>query len=69
MSAYRVSFFKTLLSSDGHPFKCLQRQILVADSESAAQAADCAAQQVTELYGRQHWSLRADSIEVEAADR
>jgi hypothetical protein len=27
MSRYHVSFFKNLLSSDGHPFKCLQRRI------------------------------------------
>jgi hypothetical protein len=27
MSCYRVTFFKNLLSSDGHPFKCIQRAI------------------------------------------
>jgi hypothetical protein len=27
MSTYHVSFFKNLLSSDGHPFKCLQRRV------------------------------------------
>jgi hypothetical protein len=42
MSAYYVSFFKNLLSSDGHPFKCLQRRIDVTDAESAAQAAESA---------------------------
>jgi hypothetical protein len=34
MSTYHVSFFKYLLSSDGHPFKCLQRRIDVNDAES-----------------------------------
>ena len=27
MNNYRVSFYKDLLNSDGHRFKCLQRQI------------------------------------------
>jgi hypothetical protein len=36
MSAYYVSFFKNLVSSDGHPFKCLQQRIDVSDAESAA---------------------------------
>ena len=40
MSTYHVSFFKNLLSSDGHPFKCLQRRIDVSDAESDAQAAE-----------------------------
>ena len=27
MNSYRVSFYKNLCNSDGHSFKCLQRQI------------------------------------------
>ncbi|MBX9710383.1 MAG: hypothetical protein K2X60_05055 [Xanthobacteraceae bacterium] len=30
MSNYRVSFYKTLLNSSGHNFKCLEQQIDVA---------------------------------------
>ena len=29
MNSYRVSFYKDLCNSDGHRFKCLQRQIEV----------------------------------------
>jgi hypothetical protein len=29
MNSYRVSFYKNLCKSDGHSFKCLQRQIEV----------------------------------------
>ena len=29
MNNYRVSFYKDLCNSDGHSFKCLQRQIEV----------------------------------------
>ena len=42
MSAYHVSFFKNLVSSDGHPFKCLQQRIDVSDAESAAEATESA---------------------------
>jgi hypothetical protein len=27
MNSYRVSFYKDLCNSDGHSFKCLQRQV------------------------------------------
>jgi hypothetical protein len=63
MSTYHVSFFKNLLSSDGHPFKCLQWRIEVSDVESAAQATESASRAVEALYGCP-WKLHADSIEV-----
>jgi hypothetical protein len=65
MSTYHVSFFKNLLSSDGHPFKCLQRRIDVTDVESAAQAAQSASRAFEALYGCP-WKLHADSIEINA---
>ena len=37
MNTYRVSFYKDLLNSDGHSFKCLQRQIDI-QSEGPSQA-------------------------------
>jgi hypothetical protein len=67
MSAYHVSFFKNLLSSDGHPFKCLQRRIDVAAVENAAEAAESASRAFEVLYGCS-WKLHADSIEVIDAD-
>ncbi len=37
MPDYRVNFYRTLLSSQGHNFKCLQREIDVrSDSPSGA---------------------------------
>jgi hypothetical protein len=66
MSTYQVSFFKNLLSSDGHPFKCLQRRIDIVDAESTAQAAESASRAFEALYGRP-WELHADSIEVVGA--
>jgi hypothetical protein len=67
MTKYHVSFFKDLLSSDGHPFKCLQRRIDVSNAESAAKAADSASRTFEALYGCP-WKFHADSIEVIAAD-
>ena len=37
MNNYRVSFYKDLLNSDGHSFKCLQRQVDV-QSDGSSQA-------------------------------
>jgi hypothetical protein len=37
MNNYRVSFYKDLLNSDGHRFKCLQRQVDV-QSDGPSQA-------------------------------
>ena len=37
MNSYRVSFYKDLLNSDGHSFKCLQREVDVqSDGPSEA---------------------------------
>jgi hypothetical protein len=65
MNSYRVSFYKDLLNSDGHSFKCLQRQVDVqcgGPSEALVQAerlvdnerlnADCV--EVIHLAGGHH---------------
>jgi hypothetical protein len=68
MPRYCVSFFKSLLSSDGHPFKCLQEQIVVSDLENSAQAADSASRLFETTHSLRDWRLRADEIEVTAAN-
>ena len=65
MSPYHVSFFKTLLSSDGHPSKCLQYQIDISDAETSTQAVEAACKAFEALYGAP-WKLHADSIDVTA---
>lgn len=45
MPEYRVNFYKTLLSSQGHNFKCLQREIDVR-SESPSGALRLAQSQI-----------------------
>ena len=68
MPRYRVSFFKNLLSSSGHQFKCLQQQIDTPDMVSAEQARDCAVRQFEQLQGIRDWRLFADSVEIESAE-
>jgi hypothetical protein len=57
MNNYRVSFYKDLLNSDGHSFKCLQRQVDV-QSNGPSQALVLAEQLVD------NERLHADCVEV-----
>jgi hypothetical protein len=57
MSNYRVFFYKDLLNSDGHSFKCLQRQVDV-QSDDPSQAKVLAGRLVDNDW------LNADCIEV-----
>jgi hypothetical protein len=57
MNSYRVFFYKDLLNSDGHRFKCLQRQIDV-QSDGPSQAQVLAARLID------NHRLNADSVEV-----
>ncbi|WP_028345512.1 hypothetical protein [Bradyrhizobium murdochi] len=57
MNNYRVSFYKDLCNSDGHSFKCLQRQIDV-QSDGPSEALVLAEQLVD------NERLNADCVEV-----
>ena len=57
MNNYRVSFYKDLCNSDGHSFKCLQRQIDV-QSDGPSQALLLAERLVN------NERLNADCVEV-----
>jgi hypothetical protein len=57
MNTYRISFYKDLLNSDGHSFKCLQRQIDV-QSTGPSQALAAAEQLIDNAR------LNADCVEV-----
>lgn len=69
MSQYRVLFFKDLLNSNGHLFKCLQGQIVVRGSNDTTQAVASASREFEMLNRVNDWKLYADSIEVVADDR
>jgi hypothetical protein len=64
MTTYRVKFFKNLLSSDGHPFKVLQRVVTVDQSKTADDAVRMAQQQFESCERVSDWRLHADCIEA-----
>jgi hypothetical protein len=63
MSQYTVSFFKNLLSSYGHQFKCLQAAIEVR-SRSSKEAVKLAQQRFAHLKRIPDWRIYADVIET-----
>jgi hypothetical protein len=66
MTGYRVNFFKDLLSSDGHPFKVLQRTITIARSKNADRAVQVAQRRFERVKNIPDWKLHADSVETES---
>ena len=67
MPRFCVSFFNKLLSSDGHPFKALQRVISV-EAESAADAARIAEERFARVEDVEVWKLHAQFVEVRPDD-
>jgi hypothetical protein len=61
--AYRVSFSKDLLSSDGHPFRCLQDTIQVV-AKSTEEATQAAQKQFEDRRRLGKWQLHADYVEA-----
>jgi hypothetical protein len=65
MSCYRGTFFKNLLSSDGHPFKCVQEVVYVRHARSADRAVEAAELRYERLHRGHDWTLYADFLELE----
>ena len=64
MTTYLVKFYKMLLSSDGHPFKCLQCEISVRNARTRAQAIKRAQHEVETSSHASDWHHQADIMEV-----
>ncbi len=64
MTGYRIYFFKTLVNSDGHPFKCLQGEIEIRNSNTEAEAMESASLQFARERGLTNWKIYADDVEV-----
>jgi hypothetical protein len=62
----RVSFFKDLLSSDGHPSSSLQQTIEISGAENISSAVERAKRRYEQLRRVPLWSLCADRLEVES---
>jgi hypothetical protein len=61
---YQIKFYKHLLSSDGHPFKVLQRVIPVDQSDSSDDAVRVAQRRFEGLENVGDWRLHADIVEA-----
>jgi hypothetical protein len=64
MAAYEVHFYKRLLSSDGHSFKCLQQTIQICRAKSFDRAVQAAERKYERSQRVSDWKLRADSLEL-----
>jgi hypothetical protein len=65
MSRYRVSFFKNLLSFDGHTFRCLQQAIVIRRAKSVERAVEAAKRRYERLCHVADWRRHADCVELE----
>ena len=66
MADYQIKFYKTVLSSDGHPFKVLQRVVSVSQSDTCEDAVRVAQQKFAGLENIGDWRLHADFFEASA---
>lgn len=64
MKTFQANFFKNLLSSDGHQFKCLQNSLEVT-GDDAGDALLSAKRQFEQLTHAMNWTHRADFVELE----
>lgn len=69
MARYQVSFFKHLLSSNGHPAKALQGTVEVRHAKSMERAVTAAKRRFERRCELPHWSLHADTLEVQGDGR
>jgi hypothetical protein len=68
MTLYRVTFFKNLLSSDGHQFKCPQDIIEIRRARTKGRAIRAAQLRYERGKNVRNWNVCADLFEVEAGD-
>ncbi len=69
MPCYRVSFFKHLVNSDGHPFRCIQQVIEVRQARSPDRAVKAAELRYERLHRVHDWTLHSDCLELEIDGR
>lgn len=67
MASFRVKFVNRLTSSDGHPFKTLQRIVRVR-SHSPEEAIEIAKRRFERLERIADWTLHAQAVEIECEE-
>jgi hypothetical protein len=68
MAEFRVTFFNNLFNSNGMPFKCLQRAVIVAGIKDADTASQKAKREFERLENIPNWEYRAQFLEVEVVE-
>jgi hypothetical protein len=68
MRTYKITFYKNLLSSDGHPFRCPQ-QVIVSEGHTSAEAVDAAKREFAGQWKVRDWRQHADEYDVAMQDR
>ena len=68
MTSYRVTFFKNLLNSNGHEFKCQQGTIEIRRARSRKRALQAAQRRYERAKKIGNWTLYADVAELEAIE-
>ena len=66
MADYRVSFFNSLLSPYGKPFKCLQRVVTVSSAKGSEHALEKAKREFERLEHIPNWKYHAQFVQVES---
>jgi hypothetical protein len=63
MPTYKITFFKNLLSSDGHNFRCPQ-QVITTTAQNSNEAVEAAKQKLACQWNIRDWRQHADEFEV-----
>lgn len=67
MTSYRVTFFKNLVNSNGHQFKCPQGTVEIRRARSLDRAFRAAERRYERAKKICNWTLYADVAELETA--
>ena len=68
MTSYRVTFFKNLVNSNGHQFKCPQGAIDICRARSDMRALRAAQRRYERAKKIGNWTLYADVAELDAVE-
>jgi hypothetical protein len=69
MSTHVVTFFKHVLSCDGHLFKCPQKSFSIRNARSTDRAVEAAERLFERSRRIPHWTLHADELELKIDGR
>ena len=68
MTSYRVTFFKNLINSSGHEFKCQQGSIDIRRARNDERALQAAQRRYERAKKIDSWTLYADVAELDAVE-